>query len=235
MDMPQTESVHHSPASVCLVLFFKAPATAKRRLAVQLGDASSDAAAHLLCCALEDLRAWPGDRVLAAAEKQDAQWLESELGDDLNVVLQRGRSLGERISHVDEALRRNGMQRALYIGSDCPQMDDRYLHAAAAALERDDAVLGPAGDGGVVVMGSRRPWPALGKLPWSSDRLAEALRALLVQQCWSVATLAQRHDVDTLDDLLRAADALTGDSRPARQALRRWVLERAPCATPSAS
>jgi hypothetical protein len=65
--------------------------------------------------------------------------------------------------------------------------------------------------------------------------LAEALRALLVQQCWSVATLAQRHDVDTLDDLLRAADALTGDSRPARQALRRWVLERAPCATPSAS
>jgi hypothetical protein len=231
--MPQTEN--HSPASVCLVLFFKAPAASKRRLAAQLGDASSDAAAHLLACALEDLRAWPGDRVLAAAEKRDAQWLESKLGDELNVVVQCGGSLGERINHVDEALRRNGMQRALYIGSDCPQMDGRYLHGAAAALERDDAVLGPAGDGGVVVMGSRRPWPALGTLPWSSDCLAEALGALLVRQCWSVATLAQRHDVDTLDDLRRAADALSGDPRSARQALRRWVLERAPYATPSAS
>jgi hypothetical protein len=127
------------------------------------------------------------------------------------------------------------MQRALYIGSDCPQMDGRYLHGAAAALDRDDAVLGPAGDGGVVVMGSRRPWPALGKLPWSSDRLAEALGALLVQRRWSVATLAPRHDVDTLDDLKRAADVLSGDPRPARQALRRWILERVPCARSPAS
>ena len=142
-------------------------------------------------------------------------------------VLQQGGNLGERINHVDSRVRGcgRGADRLLYLGADCPGLDAAYLRRAAKELEKADAVLGPAGDGGVVLMGARRPWPDLGGLSWSTGNLYTDLRGICLDAGWRVATLDAREDVDTLRDLLDVETALSSDGRSSRRDFAAWLRE----------
>ena len=234
-----------------LVVMLKAPANAKRRLAADVGDLAEEAAACLLSCALEDALGWPGRTWLSPANRQDLEWLttnvdtESRLNGSLllttdgtagqtgsaswrrgeirGLVAQRGENLGERINHVDSELRRRGVRRLIFLGTDCPGLDAAYLERAASSLQMADAVLGPAEDGGVVLMGARRPWPDLKELGWSTKGLCTELRGLCREAGWNVAMLDSREDVDTLRDLLATEAALSGDSRASRRGFAEWL------------
>jgi uncharacterized protein len=207
-------------AVCCVVLMMKSAARSKRRLAEHIGaQRATLAAQRLLDCACEDLGAWPGPKCAApsaADERVDAPPADA-------LVVQRGGNLGACINHVNEELMRLGFERQVYIGIDCPSLDVAYLERAAAALGDHDTVLGPAADGGVVLMGVRGRWPPLAELPWSTTALFESLRAACVAAGSSAATLPRLKDVDTLHDLVALRTELLGDARPARRALVRWL------------
>lgn len=215
----------HGP---CLVLMLKAPERSKQRLAERIGSLASALAERLCSCALEDLDTWPGPVCLAPAAAADIDWLgERTLGTE-HVVLQAPGNLGERINHVNAALGRAGHDRQIFIGIDCPELDDGYLADAARALDTHDAVLGPARDGGVVLMGARRPWPPLGGLDWSSAELGSQLGALCRSRDWRIRELPTRTDVDTLEDLGGLKRTLSDDARPARRRLSDWLAAHEP-------
>ena len=242
-----------APTRAGLVVMLKAPANAKRRLAAEVGGLAEEAAAHLLACALEDALAWPGPTWLSPADPRDRDWLQSGIGAETTsaptpfprlatcsdpndvtathrgaicgLILQQGKNLGERIDYVDGELRRRGrgISRLVFVGTDCPGLDAAYLEQADLGLQRADAVLGPAGDGGVVLMGARRPWPDLSGLSWSTQDLFAELRGVCLDAGWSVATLDARKDVDTLQDLLGTGAALPGDRRRSRRGFAEWL------------
>lgn len=218
-------AIEAEDSGVCLVLMFKAPARSKRRLAAEIGERAGAAARHLIDCALEDMQAWPGPVCYAPASPADAAYLDGTSAGGARIVLQRGRNLGERINHVNRALLRNGAARQIFIGIDCPELDARYLERAALGLADHDVVLGPADDGGVVLMGCRRAWPDLAALAWSSNRLMHELARACLDDGSSVHELDARADVDSLDDLIRIRRRLDRDPRPARRQLVDW-LER---------
>jgi glycosyltransferase A (GT-A) superfamily protein (DUF2064 family) len=226
VSIPMTATRYAARDTACLVVFLKAPDRSKRRLAAQIGEAATTAASHLLACTLEDASAWPGHVVLAPAAAADADWLSQQVHLDYEVVLQRGESLGARINHVDRALRGRGLERLIFVGADCPTLDGRYLRAADRALADADAVLGPAVDGGVVLMGARRPWPDIDTLAWSTPALRGDLVARLRDERWSIATLHTLADVDESADLATLAAALADDPRPARRDLAAWLGAR---------
>ena len=149
-------------------------------------------------------------------------------GEICGLILQQGGNLGERINYVDSEVRRGRgrVDRLVFIGTDCPGLDADYLEQAALGLQRADAVLGPAGDGGVVLMGARRTWPDLGGLSWSTQGLFAELRGVCREAGWSVATLDAREDVDTLQDLVRADTAFSSDRRRSRRAFTEWLRAR---------
>lgn len=71
------------------------------------------------------------------------------------VSSQRGPDLGQRMF----AALRDGLlrySRVILVGSDCPGIDRAYLRQAVLALERAPVVLGPAADGGYVLIGARQ-------------------------------------------------------------------------------
>jgi glycosyltransferase A (GT-A) superfamily protein (DUF2064 family) len=218
METPSTQGGRGT--GCCVVLMMKSPQRSKRRLAEDLGaQRATEVAQRLLDCVCEDLAAWPGPKCVApsaADERVDASQADA-------VVVQRGGNLGERIQGVNEELIRLGFERQIYIGIDCPSLDVAYLERAAAALGDHSTVLGPAADGGVVLMGVHGRWPALAALPWSTSALFESLRAACGAAGSSAATLPRLHDVDTLGDLLALRSELDGDARPARRALVRWL------------
>jgi hypothetical protein len=208
----------------CLVLMFKAPQRSKRRLAAKLGAPAQIAAAHLLECAIDDLSAWPGPACLAPAEAADAEYARARGCSAQLCVLQGDGNLGERIERVNASLHAAGHESQIFIGIDCPGLDADYLRRAADALIENDVVLGPAHDGGVVLMGVRGVWPPLAGLPWSSAGLGAALQAACAQTSRSVAHLEALRDVDELTDLDDLPERIGNDPRPSRQRLREWIL-----------
>jgi len=212
-----------SPAT-CLVLMFKAPQRSKQRLAAQIGTRAETAAIRLLECAMADLAAWPGTRCLAPSTPADADYARSQGYTAELWVTQGAGNLGERIEHVNARLLAAGHESQIYIGIDCPALDDDSLQRAADALLETEIVLGPAHDGGVVLMGVRGAWPPLRQLPWSSAALNAALQAACVQAGRSITLLEAYRDVDDLSDLEHLPGVLEADPRPSRQRLLEWLV-----------
>lgn len=115
-------------------------------------------------------------------------------GADLAVVRQGDGDLGARMAKVASP--------CLMIGSDCPGLTAPLLQAAAAALEKLPAVIGPATDGGYYLIGLREPMPWLfDNMTWStSDVLAQTLSRLDAKGVYS-AMLSELADIDTPEDL----------------------------------
>lgn len=98
---------------------------------------------------------------------------------------------------------------AIVIGTDCPVLTPSHLREAADALrEGVDVVVIPAGDGGYVLIGSRRPQPGLfAGMTWGTETVMAETRRRLARDALTWRELAPLWDVDRPEDLsrLRAA------------------------------
>ncbi|MCG6934702.1 MAG: TIGR04282 family arsenosugar biosynthesis glycosyltransferase [Proteobacteria bacterium] len=133
---------------------------------------------------------------------QHALFLELEkLG--VRRVAQTGRDLGERMYHaLDSTL--TDCDRVVLIGTDCPVMDCGYLHQAFQKLDQSDAVLGPAEDGGYVMIGMRRAEASVfEQIEWGSAQVLQQTRDRLRTRGLRWDELATLWDIDRYQDLQR--------------------------------
>ncbi|NQY35528.1 MAG: DUF2064 domain-containing protein [Alteromonadaceae bacterium] len=215
-----------------LVLLCKRPALnfSKQRLAVTIGAQEALIfAEHFLCCALEDLTQWPGQVVISPANAGDVEWVSqllklsevkaSGLKSRALILEQQAGNLGQRLNKLDQQLRQLGHHHILFIGSDAPILSPQDYQQVTTALSQNDIVLAPAVDGGVTIMANRKPWPSLKKLPWSTDKLRDALTLLCEKNQLSVRLTRFSYDIDLEKQLHQLAIDLIKDIRPARQAL----------------
>ena len=212
-------------SKVILVLLCKrpGPGIGKQRLAASLGvEVARQVADALLACALEDVSAWPGPVVISPADQDDVEWVQTlslPTYFPLTVMPQVAGNLGQRLNALDRALRAQGGEQSIFIGSDAPGLTMVDYEATCAALQLYDIVLIPALDGGVVLMANRCAWPNLSILPWSSDRLGISLVDICRNAGKSVTMIKQGQDVDELKDLIKLSSLLRQDKRPARRML----------------
>jgi rSAM/selenodomain-associated transferase 1 len=214
--------------TITLVVFCRRPqpGIGKKRIAADLGATKTSVLAeHLLATTLEDASHWTGPVVLAPATEDDTAWAGELLDRPCEVMAQPEGNLGVRINTVDRELRQAGHTHLIFVGSDAPILDADYFARAATALSTHDAVLGPADDGGVTLMGSGRAWPQLAGLPWSSANLGDALELICIKEGLTVYSLDRRYDIDRANDLPRLYGDLRNDKRPARRRLRKWLAE----------
>jgi rSAM/selenodomain-associated transferase 1 len=114
---------------------------------------------------------------------------------------QRGADLGQRMYRAIQ----NGLQHhinVILVGSDCPAMEVSYLERAQRALDTAPLVLGPAQDGGYVLIGAREIHPEIFEgIPWGTGQVygktIESIRKLAL----SWAELPALADVDRPEDL----------------------------------
>lgn len=115
-------------------------------------------------------------------------------------ISQGSGDLGARMRGAFEALPKG---RACLIGGDIPSVEKTHIAEAFAALGRQEAVFGPATDGGFWLTGFRRTRPLPPRLfegvRWScAETLSDSLATLQGQSCARVAELS---DVDRARDL----------------------------------
>jgi rSAM/selenodomain-associated transferase 1 len=122
----------------------------------------------------------------------------------VEVRLQKGADLGQRMCNAIQAALRTA-DFVLLIGTDCPAMSADYLRQACRQLDAGSAVvLGPAEDGGYVLIGARSCDERLfTDIPWSSDRVLQLTRARLQSLKLPYTELDTLWDLDRLEDLRR--------------------------------
>ena len=119
---------------------------------------------------------------------------------------QQGADLGQRMHHALNLVLRVAPY-AVLIGGDCPSLGavelDRALTALAAGR---DAVVGPAADGGYVLIGLRRPCaPLFRRIAWGNATVLAATRRRLQRAGLDWVELPPGWDVDRPADLRRLA------------------------------
>ena len=129
-------------------------------------------------------------------------------------------TLGERMRRwFQQELGRDDSARAILIGGDCPTIRRADIDRAFAALEQHPVVLGPATDGGYVLIGLRGPWESgrtsydalFDQIPWSTDAVLDITRQRLRDAAMPFAELPTMSDVDTQADLEQLIDSLATD------------------------
>jgi rSAM/selenodomain-associated transferase 1 len=137
---------------------------------------------------------------LPSAELQE---LALELG--WTLVEQPAGDLGERMRRI-AALGLSESDAVILIGNDCPAIDGGYLQAACSALQAQSVVIGPAEDGGYVLLGLRSIAATIfSDMPWGTEQVFDLTLKRLQQLEVSPALLPELWDVDRPEDLHRLA------------------------------
>ena len=188
-----------------IVIFAKAPVpgSVKTRLIPALGDVgAARLAQRMLANTVEQALAagLATPELCATPHPDDASWA-GHLPAEVRLAEQGPGDLGQRLA---SAARRviDGGERILLIGTDCPELDAKRLGEAAAQLERHDAVIYPARDGGYVLLGlSRTDRSIFDDIAWSTDSVAATTIARIRALDWSVFVGDTLVDIDEPDDL----------------------------------
>ena len=178
-------------------------------------------AARLARAALEDTlaacdrAAGGGRRVLVLAGRPGA-WVPP----GWEVVGQRGEGLAARLA----AAFADAGGPALLVGMDTPQVSPELLGSGLAALERADAVFGPALDGGYWAIGLRRPDASVfAGVPMSRAYTGAFQRARLAALGLRTVDLPPLRDVDDIAGARAVAAEAPGSRFAAELALvRPW-------------
>ncbi len=192
-----------------IIVFAKSPEAGKvkTRLASSIGDLEAlrfheQMLEHTLKMACQYKLAPVELHVSGRIDHPLIQSLASEYG--IIVRSQQGKDLGEKMHHaLQQSL--ESSRYCILIGTDCPAMNVDYLANALTALVRgQDAVLGPAEDGGYVLIGARqlsRDW--FSDIVWGSRHVLEQSRKKIKEYGAQLEELQTLWDVDQIEDFER--------------------------------
>lgn len=204
--------------STLIQVFAKAPVLGqvKTRIAKTLGGEVALALHKYLCKKVIDTALCSeADQVEVWTTDSDGVAFFQSYG--LECLLQQGRSLGTR---MDFALR-SGLaryDRVIIIGADALSLTPRYIGEAFTALLSSDVAIGPALDGGYVLVGATKPVPVIFRdVPWGSAQVLSVTLDRLFHSGLSFHIMHELWDVDTVQDLQQYAPDLLKQIRPSKQ------------------
>jgi rSAM/selenodomain-associated transferase 1 len=139
-------------------------------------------------------------RLVLVLDGRAPAWIPS----GVEVIAQRGDGLAARLASAFA----DAGEPAFLVGMDTPQLTPVLLDAGIAALDRADAVFGPAADGGYWGIGLRRADDTVFRgVPMSEPDTGAEQRRRLAELFLRTAQLPLLRDVDTITDAHAVAAA----------------------------
>jgi len=138
------------------------------------------------------------------AQKKDMAAILSKTGYyQIMCKVQNGNTLGDKMAHaILSSLQ--VYKKIIIVGSDCPNISTKTLMEASEALNKTDIVLGPAEDGGYVLIGaSKFNADIFNDVAWGKGAVFDKTLRNLQRLNFSHTTLEESWDVDDLADYER--------------------------------
>ena len=212
-----------------LIIFIKYPrkGTVKTRLAKDLGEGSS---AFLYRKFTETIvQRTNSDKyrqVVFYTPKAKRGAFRKWLGKDLDLYLQEGKSLGQRMSNAFRLLFEKGAKRIVIIGSDSPLLDKKLVEKAFQELEKNGSVVGPCLDGGYYLLGLSSFCKELFEnIAWSRNTVFKETLGAIKRQDLSLRLLPKSFDVDRKNDLYLLLEELEKPANKGLKSLKDEIVE----------
>jgi uncharacterized protein len=120
----------------------------------------------------------------------------------LSFIAQEGNSLGEKMLNAFSHAFSLGADKAVIIGTDCPQITTQTILRAFEKLEKSEAVIGPSYDGGYYLLGLRRfSREIFHDIDWSTNLVFDQTMKKIRDEGLQSTCLETLRDVDTVEDL----------------------------------
>jgi uncharacterized protein len=120
--------------------------------------------------------------------------------------IQKGSDLGERMEYAFAQGFKNGYEKIVIIGSDCPGITASIIEDAYKMLDDCDVVLGPSEDGGYYLLGMRQFNPELfSNIEWSTERVLQQTGFAIQKKGLAWHQLPVLNDIDTEEDLRKSS------------------------------
>jgi len=140
------------------------------------------------------------DRVVYYSRFIDTE--DNWLNNDFQKRLQHGDDLGEKMKKAFEESFDSGYESVCIIGTDCLELTAEVLVRAFEILDHEDAVLGPAADGGYYLLGMNRFIPdVFDHKKWSTDSVCSDTIEDFKRLAYKYQLLPTLHDIDSENDL----------------------------------
>ncbi|MEZ4526920.1 MAG: TIGR04282 family arsenosugar biosynthesis glycosyltransferase [Desulfobacterales bacterium] len=191
----------------CVLFFAKWPekGKVKTRLARDIG---SDHAVNLYRCFIldlaETLKKLSQDVIVCYSPKNAEPMFRSWLGDQFSYFPQSDGDLGMRMKKSFVQAFEKKYDRAVLIGSDCPDLTQKVLEQAFVELTNANAVIGPAADGGYWLIGFQVSGfcpPVFEGISWSTETVFAETMKKFTQKKINAAVLPKYMDIDTITNL----------------------------------
>ena len=190
----------------CLVIFAKAPipGKVKTRLIPALGIEGAcqlyEEMAHNIIVKLAESKICQVN-VYSHLDMTHQFFKDLEIRNALKIYSQQGNNLGERMFQAIKSTLIN-FSKVIVIGADCPEYSADYLENAIHALDRKDVVIGPATDGGYVLIGMKTAEPhVFARISWGGNTVLDNTVERIVESSLSYELLSPLHDIDVPADL----------------------------------
>jgi uncharacterized protein len=207
----------------CAILFVKLPekGRVKSRLARHVGEEAALGLYEIMVLDAIDMLKRGRFPFRICYTPPDARSRITEwLGPEHDYLPQTGDDLGDRMDEAFTRVFSTAVEEALLIGSDIPELTTGIIEEAFAALERNDAVIGPADDGGYYLVGFRKNTFTPGifhDMVWSTSTVFRITMDRLHEASRKVHILPELTDVDTIEDLKKLLSQIKGPaSAPSR-------------------
>lgn len=192
----------------CLIVFVRhpEPGQVKTRLARTCGDIF---AAKIYGFFVDDLLAALASgshhlEIFFTPAEREIE-IRQRFGGQFSYTPQQGEELGERMENAFRCCFAKGFAATLLIGSDSPDLTAEVIELAFHALEDgQDAVVGPAFDGGYYLIGFRSAafHPIVfQEMPWGEHNVCEKTLNRLQARGYRIHLAPSWHDIDTGEDL----------------------------------
>jgi rSAM/selenodomain-associated transferase 1 len=195
-----------------LILFTRDPLPGLCKTRLTPGLTSGQAAAlhqAFLLDLIQNFRDHPRFDFLVYLLAEDSGPSEFWKHQGVDIRMQRGRDLGERMQHAFRDCLNLHYQKAVLIGSDIPTLAAGRITDAFDRLETADVVIGPTHDGGYYLIGlSRADQNLFSGIPWGTAGVYELTLARIRKESLNAEILAMEYDIDDYEDLLRLRKAL---------------------------
>lgn len=134
------------------------------------------------------------------AGKSILRWL----GGRYAYMAQKGDDLGERLEAAFLKAFADGFRKVVIIGSDSPDLPGELLKEALDSLDKEDAVIGPALDGGYYVIGFRAGrvlQEVFVGIEWGTATVYTSTMEVFMEHGYNVHVLPGWRDIDTCEDI----------------------------------
>lgn len=191
--------------NIKILVFTNPPITGKckTRLIPLLGERGAaqlqEKLIHKIISDLADFKLCPFE---LWQSEQSNYFAQRKLFENIKLQIQEGNNLGERMCNALHSSLKTS-DGVIVIGSDCVEYSRAYLVSAIESLMYHDVVVGPAHDGGYVLIGLSKIRPQIFQgIKWGSADVLEMTYRKLAKYNIAFDTLETLHDVDQPDDLL---------------------------------